>query len=170
MLVCSPVLHGSDRVSYRSNRLAQTASGKWELPLRNGHGASYECGTSAGEIADTQEDRLVFSLGLLKGLGTPRGPVDRVVGVLLQVWRRLVDEARRKERSPHLREALGWTMTGKQLCTSYSVTRIAALAHTFSARRGNSTSSQVKGITNGSSMAHTTVRGGVSTSPGGLEV
>ena len=39
----------------------------------------------AGRVADREQDRLVLGPGPLQGLGAPRVPVDRVVGVLEEV-------------------------------------------------------------------------------------
>ena len=47
----------------------------------------------AGGVADAQQDRLVFALGGLQRLGSPRVPVDGVIGVLEEVGARFVGEA-----------------------------------------------------------------------------
>jgi hypothetical protein len=45
----------------------------------------------AGGVADAEKDRLIFLPGLLKGLLSPRVPVNRVVGVLQEIRTALVD-------------------------------------------------------------------------------
>ncbi len=55
--------------------------------------ALHDVAPVTGGVADREEDRLVLVPGPLERLGSPRVPVDRVVGVLKQVWTRLVREA-----------------------------------------------------------------------------
>jgi hypothetical protein len=44
-------------------------------------------------VAYAEEDRLVFALGFIQRLGSPRVPVDWVVGMLKEVGAGLVGEA-----------------------------------------------------------------------------
>ena len=60
----------------------------------------------AGGIADTKEDRLVFSLGFLKSLITPRIPIYRVMGVLQEVGGFLVNQPVGEFRFGHRESSL----------------------------------------------------------------
>ena len=53
----------------------------------------------AGRVADTEEDRLVFTPGFGKGLLAPGKPIDRVVLVLEEVRRFLPRQAISVSRS-----------------------------------------------------------------------
>ena len=58
----------------------------------------------ARRVADGKEDRPVLAPGALQGFRSPRVPVDRILGVLLQVGRGLGGEAvghcRRQSKTP----------------------------------------------------------------------
>ena len=60
--------------------------------------ALHDVAPVARRVADAQQDRLVFALRLLERLGTPRIPVDRIVGVLEEVRAGFVGEAVGHER------------------------------------------------------------------------
>ena len=46
----------------------------------------------AGRIANGQQNWPVFAVGLLKGRCAPRVPLNRIMGMLQQVWAGLIDE------------------------------------------------------------------------------
>jgi hypothetical protein len=60
----------------------------------------------AGGIADTKEDRLVFSLGFLKSLITPGIPIYRVMGMLQKVGGFLVNQPVGEFRFGHWESSL----------------------------------------------------------------